>query len=153
MRFSVLLRSSLHHMCGLPKLHIYRNIPTIFIDLILPQKFTLWCLEICISFKYFIRVEESLTLYRLLILQINSKYQFILSIYFFFRLVYETHYKDVPTTSTNEIIFLCCPGWIQSNNRSHGCNKRKFQVFQETYEGNLQRLSNEQLFCHNKKIY
>nr|XP_023027993.1 fibropellin-1-like [Leptinotarsa decemlineata] len=40
------------------------------------------------------------------------------------RLVYETHYKDVLTTRTsNEVIHLCCPGWTQTNNRSHGCHK------------------------------
>ncbi|CAG9856045.1 unnamed protein product [Phyllotreta striolata] len=39
------------------------------------------------------------------------------------RLVYETHYKDVPTKLSNERIFACCPGWTQTTNRSHGCNK------------------------------
>lgn len=40
------------------------------------------------------------------------------------RLVYETHYKDVPNTRTiNDVSYWCCPGWTQVSNRSHGCNK------------------------------
>ncbi|KAG5880448.1 hypothetical protein JTB14_028782 [Gonioctena quinquepunctata] len=40
------------------------------------------------------------------------------------RLVYETHYKDVVMTrSSNEVVHLCCPGWSQTTNRSHGCHK------------------------------
>ncbi|KAK5639935.1 hypothetical protein RI129_010746 [Pyrocoelia pectoralis] len=40
------------------------------------------------------------------------------------RLVFETMYRDVVNVkTTNQLIHVCCPGWFQMTNRSHGCNK------------------------------
>lgn len=40
------------------------------------------------------------------------------------KVVYETTYRESSTgKNSKQTFYMCCPGWSQASNRSHGCNK------------------------------